>query len=297
MSGAARPGADQKKEAAPKPLSLDEEMARSLRDNPDIRVAEAKVRDAQAELNRVRLQVAQKVTTGHRALEAQRKSAATTERAFQRAARLRKQGSSTDEEIEVADEALARARGKLAELEAEMSYLLGQAPGSSTVKSPSEAGRQLSLQADLMPSTKDGDLRALAAESLLRANENVQKAPSPPRGMAGEKLRRALEAVTSVRFDDEPLLDVLDQVQASSGIAIVKGPSLPDAGVTLQFSAQPWGQVLQALEDVVPKLAFVPREYGLLATSRDSLPPGTLDLQAFLKESAAAEKPAPGAKK
>jgi hypothetical protein len=99
-----------------------------------------------------------------------------------------------------------------------------------------------------------------------------------------------------VRFEDEPLPDILDQIQANSGIAIVKGPSLPDVRVSLEFSSQPWGQVLQALEDVAPKLVFVPREYGVLATSQDSLPPGTVRLQAFLKEPTA-EKPSPGAKK
>src|SRR5438132_13243758 len=44
-----------------KPTALDEMLAKALRDNPDIRVAEAKVREGEAELNRVRLQVMQKV--------------------------------------------------------------------------------------------------------------------------------------------------------------------------------------------------------------------------------------------
>src|SRR5438067_1850675 len=51
------------KEAAEKEkLKLEELLSRALKDNPDVRVAEAKVREAEAELNRARLLVAQKVT-------------------------------------------------------------------------------------------------------------------------------------------------------------------------------------------------------------------------------------------
>src|SRR5438477_8495528 len=46
--------------SAPAP-SLEELLTRALKDNPDIRVAETKVREAEAELNRIRLQVMQKV--------------------------------------------------------------------------------------------------------------------------------------------------------------------------------------------------------------------------------------------
>src|SRR5205823_10488997 len=41
--------------------TLEEMLTNALKDNPDIRVAEAKVREAEAELNRTRLQVTQKV--------------------------------------------------------------------------------------------------------------------------------------------------------------------------------------------------------------------------------------------
>src|SRR5437660_737827 len=41
--------------------TLEEMLNKALKDNPDIRVAEAKVREAEAELNRTRLQVTQKV--------------------------------------------------------------------------------------------------------------------------------------------------------------------------------------------------------------------------------------------
>src|SRR5437588_11514314 len=43
--------------------SLEEALASALKNNPDIRVAESKVQEAEAELNRSRLQVTQKVVS------------------------------------------------------------------------------------------------------------------------------------------------------------------------------------------------------------------------------------------
>src|SRR5437868_10610793 len=44
---------------------LEELLSRALKENPDIRVAETKLREAEAELNRTRLQVTQKVVAVH----------------------------------------------------------------------------------------------------------------------------------------------------------------------------------------------------------------------------------------
>src|SRR6266478_4733040 len=48
---------------------LTELLDRALKDNPDVRVAEAKLREAEAELNRARLLVMQKVVALQRAVE------------------------------------------------------------------------------------------------------------------------------------------------------------------------------------------------------------------------------------
>src|SRR5438105_2636324 len=53
-------------------MSLDEMLAIALQNNADLRVAEAKIRDAQVERDRLRLQVVNKVRTQKAAIEAQR---------------------------------------------------------------------------------------------------------------------------------------------------------------------------------------------------------------------------------
>src|SRR5947209_1017266 len=60
------------KAAPPADTDLADMLAKALRDNPDIRVAEAKLREADAELNRIRLQVTQKVVTLRHNWEAQK---------------------------------------------------------------------------------------------------------------------------------------------------------------------------------------------------------------------------------
>src|SRR4029077_15972519 len=54
------------------PESLEETLSQVLHQNPDIRVAEAQLREAEAELQRVRLQVMQKAITLYHALESER---------------------------------------------------------------------------------------------------------------------------------------------------------------------------------------------------------------------------------
>ncbi len=70
--------------------TLENQLAQALKNNPDIRVAEAKVREAEAELNRVRLQVSQKITVLNAEIARTRKTyeeatikAQTAERQFQ----------------------------------------------------------------------------------------------------------------------------------------------------------------------------------------------------------------------
>src|SRR3984957_10391985 len=58
---------------------LEEMLEQALRNNPDIKVAEAKLHEAEAELNRTRLAVTQKVATLYAALDAARKGVEVAE--------------------------------------------------------------------------------------------------------------------------------------------------------------------------------------------------------------------------
>src|SRR5262245_9717593 len=60
-------------------MTLEEMLTQALKNNPDLRVAEAKLREAEAELHRTRLGVVQKVIAFRAALDAARKTAADAE--------------------------------------------------------------------------------------------------------------------------------------------------------------------------------------------------------------------------
>src|SRR5438067_4305731 len=88
---AANPPGDATRRAPEKP-TLEDILAAALRHNPDIRVAEAKLREAEAELNRVRLSVIQKMTRLHQELQHARAEADQAEKNLARLQELKKKG-------------------------------------------------------------------------------------------------------------------------------------------------------------------------------------------------------------
>src|SRR5437764_1017950 len=68
----APPADKDKPKDQPAKSKLEEMLEKALRDNPDVRLAAAKVAEADAELTRARLQVVQKVAASYQAVEAQK---------------------------------------------------------------------------------------------------------------------------------------------------------------------------------------------------------------------------------
>src|SRR5206468_5992476 len=84
--------------------TLEEMLNKALKDNPDIRVAEAKVREADAELNRTRLQVTQKVLAFHYSRESQKAVIKVSEEDLQRIAKLNVSKAIGQEELRLAQQ-------------------------------------------------------------------------------------------------------------------------------------------------------------------------------------------------
>src|SRR5439155_11675590 len=106
-AGDKKPSEPPKPPAAPEKLTLEELLNRALKDNPDVRVGEAKLREAEAELSRTRLQVAQKVIAAQAALDAARKTVEAAEDKYKRLAAMG--AAVAREELKEAEQALARA--------------------------------------------------------------------------------------------------------------------------------------------------------------------------------------------
>ena len=131
----AKDAAAQTKPAKPDIPTLDEMLAQALKDNPDIRVGEAKIREAEAELNRTRLLVTQKVFAFRQSWEHQRALADLAEKEWKRCQNLHSSGALPRETLDEVQAKLAAAKAALAQIEAEMPYLLGkphQSQGAAT---------------------------------------------------------------------------------------------------------------------------------------------------------------------
>ncbi|OAI49624.1 hypothetical protein AYO44_06365 [Planctomycetaceae bacterium SCGC AG-212-F19] len=111
--------------AKPAVLTLEQMLAQAGQDNPDIRVAQAKLREADADLNRTRLLVAQKVVKLYQDVKVQRAALTETEQRLRRVEQLYQQKAVALSEVDIAKQALIQARAKLESAEAELPYLLG----------------------------------------------------------------------------------------------------------------------------------------------------------------------------
>src|SRR6516165_2271150 len=117
------------KDKKPAKSKLEEMLEQALANNPDIRVAEARVREAEAKLSKTRLEVTQKVATLYAAIESARQGLANAEADLERLNALRAKGVVGQEDLGRVRLQVATAKAELAKLQAEAAYLLGKAPG------------------------------------------------------------------------------------------------------------------------------------------------------------------------
>jgi hypothetical protein len=116
-----------------------------------------------------------------------------------------------------------------------------------------------------------------------------------------DRIRKALDKV--VKFEGGGAVlsvrDIVEYFRDAAGLdvpirVIIKTPKgEAEEGVVLMKGELPLGAWFQVIEDSLPEVRFVVREYGILVTNRDRVPEGAVYLQAFWKhkETAAPAKP------
>jgi hypothetical protein len=282
-----------------KPTQLEEWIAQALRDNPDVRVAEAKAREAEAELNRARLQAIQKVVahqhtvetltgavkSAEARLDVAQASLRLAEAQYQRVAELVKRGGAAKEEadaaqatlqkaksdVEVAKAALQAAKADLAKAQAELPYLLGKS------NKDGEKERVRLYLDRLIEAQAADDLAVLIGTRAL-----ARQVAEQPKGTVAEKLRKVAAESVKMNLFDAPLDDVLAILRDTAGVPIVD--NVPREQKTKKITGDlrniPLGAAFQLVEDAAG-VQFGVREYGLLVS--DKLPAGVMTLQDFLK--------------
>jgi len=224
------------------PDSLESALAAALRNNPDILLADAKVRQAEAELNQVRLMTVQEVVVAYKQYELQKFVVARLEAHSQLAVTTR--------------EELLQAQQGLVRIEAQLRYLVGTTGGA------------LDPRTVAVP---DGGSVTLGG-----ANPTVGSVLSRPKLPA--ELEHALSAEVDCQFLEMPLRDIMELLRDEIGMVVTysgdlysdeTGTEVHSGGfgssptiVTLNLGRTSWKNVLTALNDKY-HLAFIVRDYGL----------------------------------
>ncbi|HKB03193.1 MAG TPA: TolC family protein [Gemmataceae bacterium] len=283
-----------KKDAAPKespkpaPGSLEDTLEKALRNSADIKAAEAKVQNAEAELNRVRQQVLTRATTLHTDLNLARRMLEVAESALSETDRLVKMGAANREQILAARAVVEKHRGEIEKLEVELKALRGEfaLKGALSVAFDPDGRRLSALMWDgtvrLWDPTTGAAIGDLAGSSL-GASLAQAKAPGVQAPMA-DRIKKALDQELQIETEI-PVADALRAILETSKVDIPVRELLPknlDGTVALKGKLTV-GAWIQAIEDTDASLRVVVRDYGLLFTTRDRVPDGALRVQDLWK--------------
>jgi predicted HTH domain antitoxin len=272
------PGRPLRQNAPAEKSKLEEMLAEALKNNPDIRVAAAKLAEAEAELNRARVQVTQQVATLYQGILSQKAVVEYAQKRYDRMKGLLADRAIDAKLVEEESDKLMAAKAKLAELEAQMPGLLGKTTRTEDSASDVRIAARLALElTGQQPNPSE-----LYRLTLARAVANPHKTTGP----MAERLRKALQTPVKVGYTDGPLPAFLDDLMKKApGLSIRCSPHASYGKVRLHFEEPlPVTAVLQALEDDF-NLRFIVREYGILVPDpRVPLPPGALTVEEFLRQ-------------
>jgi hypothetical protein len=290
----------------PSRSGLEGALEEALRNNPDLKVAQAKVAEAQAVLHQVQLQLAQKVVQAHYAVEAAQAVVEVRKREFERFRSMAQERTVPADVVAEKEKLLAGAKAQAASAEADLAYLLGK--GAGREYQPAEAlirGKLRALDAAMQRAKEDpGEAERLRQAITVEYNRVLEEArrlqvegrseearryeetyrawvralAAAAQGPTAEKVREALRRPVSVNFNDVPLRQALQDLEKLSGLHIQAGNMGEGRTVNARLERVPLASVLQLLEDVMPGYRIVVRDYGLLVAHETQLPPGAVGL-------------------
>lgn len=276
-----------------KKSALESAIDLALANNPDLRVADAKVREAEASMSRTRLQVLQKVVAAYQGIEDAKAAVKHAESGLALAKRLHTSGlEGSPEKALQAEAAISQAKSKQAAAQAELDYLQGKAAAKTTATGSASAIPDYYTRIGAIETAKFYLRQKPDPEGRYIFNNNFADRPT---GSAADRLRKALEKKVTLKVETNARTYLAQLREQASGLhiqATEKGPSW-DEKVSATLSEVPLSAAIQLLEDVLDDHRVVVRDYGLYIAPRAATPAGATTLADFLRASAPAEtKPA-----
>ncbi len=227
--------------------SLDDMLRTALRGNPDVLVAEATLRHAQASLNQARLRTAQEVSALHHERQLVLKTREEHRARLEEMALMMKSGTASKDEFRKAALAVAQADAAVAQVEASLRYVLGLG-GARRVALDSLTDR---------PFHKGPKVAAIR--------------PAIPDVVAGQ-----LRAWITPQWTDLELDEVCGKLQTAcdNNLTFTLDPRLVPYKHQVTLSTPREVMVSEAMLAIVDlagggSLAFVFRDYGVLLTTRE----------------------------
>jgi hypothetical protein len=259
--------------------SLQDLLSQALKNNADIRVAEAKVREAEAELHRTRVTVLNKIAMLQQEIKSAKAAADEATSRFERDVELsRKQlNALSAAELSASRAAMMKFKADLAVVEAQLDGLVGK------------------------HAEKTGEWKRLFDMGVAPMNKEfmhpVPKEPPPlaaavPAALA-EKIRKALDTPFKISAKGEmapsEVLDLLRQETKGINVLGRVEDTRPIPRLNLSESV-PLGAVYQWAEDQLD-WRFLVRDYGIVVTPRNAVPPGAILLLDFWRQGRATTAP------
>jgi hypothetical protein len=254
-------------EARKEKKALDDLLAQALRNNADVRVAEAKLREAEAELYRVRMTVLTRIAVLQNEIKSRKAAADEAAIRVQNTRRLHSQNIVSAAELSAALANEMKYKSDLAVVEAELDGLLGKHANKAIVSSPSNGSGIIIY--DLLKRSDD-----------VAAPREAQGNPTPVQPAMAEKILKALGTSVKIDFnagsvDGGAVIDLLRQY--------TKGVNIQDniaREVTVKAGLKesiPLGALYEWAEDHF-HWRFVIRDYGIVVTDGVAVPPAGAQL-------------------
>jgi hypothetical protein len=301
----AKPG---EKKPVPKKPTFDEIIAASVRNDADVKIAEAEVQLATAKLNAVKVAAARKVTLAKEAIDQARGEVQTAKGTLQlvevqlasesKVEEILKSARSSDVEIAAqqqkvtkaqidvqnAKSALEAAMGKLSRLETDWNRL-----GELTQVTAGDVLAQVLVRSTSLTGPPTGAFHTVVSES-------PDAKPAAPVGLMAE-LRLALDKPIEAGIEKQTIIaEFMEHLLKQAGFqGRIKVPGLQSGynfkqlnNLEIKTTTMPLGSWLQLIADEVSDLGeqrydFYVRDYGLQLATKDTAAPGAIPLSEFWK--------------
>jgi hypothetical protein len=283
----------------PDPGSLEEMLDSALRNNPEIRAAEAKVRDAEVESNRVRNQIIAKVVQLRNDIELSKKMLAHVQEIEKLENHVRDNHGSRENLLAalMATAKVDTQKAEIAKLEADLKAMLGS---YGRMKSGADASNSIGSNSTGATGTWTVSGKTYWVDPLQydlgRYSATNAANPGTVQPPMAERIKIALEKPIQLgEIKEASLTDVVNVLTKKVDGGITFRAVANNAKISLEKGEMPLGAWLQMVEDSIDGLRFVVRDYGILATSAASVPEGALTVQQFWKQQEKAKPPTPKA--